>query len=44
MTAASKLDSTEDDQTVKTTEEEYNGEFGSRRYNVWDDEDELEQN
>ena len=43
MTTASQLDETKGDQTITTTEEEYNGEFGSRRHNVWDDEEEEEQ-
>lgn len=43
MTTASQLDQTKDDQTVKPTDEEYDGEFGSRRHNVWDDEEEEEQ-
>ena len=43
MTTASQLDSNKDEQTITTTEEEYNGEFGSRRHDVWDDEEEEEQ-
>ena len=43
MTVASQLDSNKDDQTVKPTDEEYNDEFGSRRHNVWDDEEEEDE-
>ena len=44
MIAASKLDNTTTgDQNVKPTDEEYNGEFGSRRHNVWDDEEEEDE-
>lgn len=43
MTTASQLNQTKDDQNITTTEEEYNGEFGSRRHNVWDDEEEEDE-
>lgn len=35
----SQLDSTSDNQNITPTDEEYSGEFQSRR-NVWDDEEE----
>lgn len=39
--AASKLDSSSDNPVVTPTDEEYNGEFSSRRrHNMWDDEEE----
>lgn len=39
--AASKLDSSQDDQSVTPTDEEYNGEFSSRRRrDLWADEEE----
>ena len=44
MIAASKLDKDQDNQTIKPTEETHDGEFGSRRYNVWDDEEEQKEN
>lgn len=43
MIAASTLVKDQDNQTVKPTDEEYEGEFGSRRHNVWDDEEEEDE-
>lgn len=41
---ASKLDDpTQDEQNITPTDEEYSGEFQSRRRNVWDDEEEEEE-
>ena len=33
----------QDDQTITPTDTPYDGEFHSRRYNVWDDEEEQEE-
>lgn len=36
----SQLNPNEDSQDITPTEEEYDGEFNSRRHNVWDEEEE----